>query len=81
MMVPDDDVIGDDIERKLVSEVVSASLDEKAPDEPLIEPVVFTMKTHEVSTVVFFHNENTRSEYNSRFTMKTHTVSTIVVLQ
>ncbi|XP_060577723.1 adhesion G protein-coupled receptor L1-like isoform X3 [Ruditapes philippinarum] len=47
MMVPDDDVIGDDIERKLVSEVVSASLDEKAPDEPLIKPVVFTMKTHE----------------------------------
>lgn len=52
LLIPEDDVTDDDVERRLVSKVVSASLNEKPLDEPLIKPVIFTMKTHEVSYLV-----------------------------
>ncbi|XP_045157871.2 adhesion G protein-coupled receptor L4-like isoform X2 [Mercenaria mercenaria] len=47
LLVPEDGEANDSFERKMISQVISASLNEKPIEEPLIKPVVFTMKTED----------------------------------
>ncbi|XP_053395247.1 adhesion G protein-coupled receptor L4-like isoform X2 [Mercenaria mercenaria] len=44
-LVPVDDVADDNLERQMISQVISASLSEKSVEEPLDNTVQFTMKT------------------------------------
>ncbi|XP_060577731.1 adhesion G protein-coupled receptor L3-like isoform X2 [Ruditapes philippinarum] len=47
-MVPNDYNADDFIERQMISQVISASLSEKPANEPLLQPVVFTLKVEKM---------------------------------